>query len=57
VIRFCEGKTDPLSLWLQRLLKTKHKNKVVVALANKIARMAWAVLTTSENYNPVMVKK
>jgi transposase len=57
VIRFCEGKTDPLSIWLQRLLKTKHKNKVVVALANKIARMAWAVLTTGESYNPVMVKK
>jgi hypothetical protein len=45
------------SLWLQRLLKTKHKNEVVISLANKIARMAWAVLTTNENYNPVMVKK
>jgi len=26
-----------------------HKNKVIVALANKIARMVWAVLTRPGN--------
>jgi len=44
LIRWCEGKDDPLSLWLQKLLKTKPVCKVIVALANKLARIAWAVL-------------
>jgi len=50
VVRWCEGKSDPLSLWLQKLLKTKHKNRVVVALANKLARVAWAILAKNESY-------
>ena len=54
VVRHCEGKDDELSLWLKNLLKTKHKNKVTVALANKIVRMAWAILYKKEAYNPAM---
>lgn len=54
VVRWCEGKDDPLSVWLQQLLKTKHKNKVVVALANKLARIAWAVISRGEAYNPTL---
>lgn len=50
VVRWCEGKDDALSLWLQHLLKTKHKCKVIVALANKLARIAWAVLSTGGSY-------
>ena len=34
----------PLGGWLQGLLKRVHKNAVVVALANKLARIAWVVL-------------
>ena len=30
--------------WLRGLLERAHKNTVVVALANKLARIAWAVL-------------
>ena len=33
-----------LGRWLNRLVQRVHRNKAVVALANKIARMAWAVL-------------
>ena len=51
VIRWIEGKTDPLSLWVINLLATKPKCKVVVALANKLARIAWAVLFKGETYN------
>jgi transposase len=36
-----------LGRWLNRLVQRVHRNKAVVALANKIARMAWAVLTRS----------
>jgi len=30
--------------WIERLLQRRHYNVVVVALANKMARTAWAVL-------------
>lgn len=33
------------SKWIELLLERRHYNVVVVALANKIARTAWAVLT------------
>ena len=36
---------DRLGMWLDRLGARLHPNKVVVALANKIARIAWTVLT------------
>jgi transposase len=36
--------------WLARLLGRTHQNVVVVALANKLVRMAWAVLCKNERY-------
>ena len=51
VLRWCEGKNDALSIWLQKLLKTKPRCRVVVALANKLARIAWAVLAKREDYD------
>ncbi len=36
--------------WLRGLLGRAHKNKVVVALAGKLARIAWAVLRSGESY-------
>jgi transposase len=38
--------------WLAQLLGRTHQNKVVVALANKLVRTAWAVLRKNENYRP-----
>lgn len=38
-----------LGIWLDQLEQRMHKNKVIVALANKIARMVWAVLTRPGN--------
>jgi transposase len=44
-----------LSLWLAQLLACKHQNVVVVALANKMVRIAWAVLCKNESYRaPVL---
>jgi transposase len=34
----------PLGSWLRGLLARAHGNKVVVALASKLARIAWALL-------------
>jgi len=41
--------------WLAQLLARTHQNVVVVALANKLVRMAWAVLCKNECYRaPVL---
>jgi transposase len=39
-----------LSSWLGQLLARAHQNVVIVALANKMVRMAWAVLCKNERY-------
>lgn len=36
--------------WLTKLLATKPVRLVTVALANKMARIAWAVLCRGETY-------
>jgi transposase len=37
---------DRLGVWLNRLQSRMHNNKAIVALAAKVARIAWVVLTT-----------
>ena len=39
-----------LSCWLSQLMARTHQNVAVVALANKLLRMAWAVLCKNETY-------
>ena len=46
-----KGKTDPLSRWINALLERRHANVVIVALANKTARMAWALLRHDREYD------
>jgi transposase len=41
-----------LSMWLANLVSRKRKQVATVALANKMARMAWAELTKGEAYRP-----
>jgi len=36
--------------WLDRLQARSPQNVAVVGMANKMARMAWAVLTRDQNY-------
>jgi len=50
VLRFVDRRSDRQSLWLKQLLTRRHKNVVVVALANKLARVAWAVLAQRQAY-------
>ena len=39
-----------LGRWLRGLLERAHRNVVTVALANKLARIAWAVLARDRRY-------
>jgi transposase len=41
----------PLGGWLRGLLARVHKNAAVVALANKLARIAWVVLRRGETFD------
>lgn len=50
VVRFTEKKVDR-DTWVQRLLKRRNKNVVAVALANKNARIIWALLRRNESYH------
>ena len=43
--RISTGRSDRLGGWLDALQSRMHVNKVTVALAAKIARMAWAIIT------------
>jgi transposase len=50
VIRFARNKPTALTSWVNRLLDKKPARLVSVALANKMARIAWAVMVREENY-------
>jgi transposase len=43
----------PIGAWLDALDARAHKNVVIVAMANKLARIAWAVLSSGNEYRPV----
>jgi transposase len=43
-----DRKRHPLGAWITSLEQRMHRNKVIVALANKIARVAWKILIKPE---------
>jgi transposase len=47
VIRSKRAKQDP---WLAKLLASKPRKVAAVALANKMARIGWALMLRQENY-------
>lgn len=49
-IRFARTKISALAAWINALLARKPAKLVAVALANKMARIAWAVLARREAY-------
>ena len=44
-----------LGPWLEKLMARKHHNVAAIALANKLARTAWAVLAKGEQYRPALL--
>ena len=51
VVRIAERNAQVES-WIKRLLERRHKNVAAVALANKNARIIWALLTYDRDYEP-----
>lgn len=52
VLQYAANKEDALSRWVMRI-KAKHgHNKAVVALANKLVRIAWVIVARGERYQP-----
>lgn len=50
VVSRAKHKHDPLSRWINRVRAERGFNKAVVAMANKMARMGWAVLHHQTEY-------
>jgi transposase len=50
VLQHSTKQASGLSVWLTQLSARTHPNVVAVALANKLARIAWAVLAKDEPY-------
>ena len=46
-------KDDHLSRWINRIRKERGWNKAVIAVANKMARMGWAILRHKTSYRPL----
>ena len=52
VIRTAKHKEDRLSQWVTALAQRSHPNVAAAALANKTARIAWAMLRKGTDYQP-----
>jgi transposase len=52
VVRYAEKKTDSRSRWINGIKARRGANAAAVALANKNARILWALLSKGEAYRP-----
>ena len=52
VIQYAKPGRPGVSAWLLKLLERKPRKVAAVALANKMARIVWAMLTSGEAYRP-----
>ena len=52
VVARAKHKDDRLSRWVTGIAMRRHPNVAAVALANKTARMAWAMLRNETDYDP-----
>ncbi len=52
VVTHAKHRDDRLSRWVTGIAKRRHPNVAAVALANKTARIAWAMLRNESDYDP-----
>lgn len=57
VVNTCENKTDGRNLWITNKKHRCGYNKAAVAVANKNARIIWAILATGECYRKSTTKE
>lgn len=50
VVRWASRKGAPDGSWLHRMLARKLRMPIAIALANKMARSIWAMLTRNEDF-------
>jgi len=50
VVNHAHKKEDALSVWVTQLVARRGRNKATVALANKLARIGWAIITSGKPY-------
>lgn len=50
VLQHIQDRTDALGEWTRNMLCRRHSNVVACALANKMARIAWAILAKGTHY-------
>ena len=57
VMRHLKPQAGPMQEWLERLVKRRHHNIAAVALANKNARIVWALLAHDRDYHSGYVSR
>jgi transposase len=53
VIRYASRGDDRLSRWARQLIERRGKHKAAIAVANKLARIIWAISYHQTEYKPV----
>lgn len=53
IIRHSDKSTDRLSIWVNKLIQRRGKQIAAVALANKLARVSWAMLYKQQDFKAV----
>ena len=51
VLRWVDRRDDPMSRWLLSLRARRGEARAIVALANKLARIGWAVLRGDKDFD------
>jgi transposase len=51
-MKHIERRTDAIGRWVCAMLARRHSNVVACALANKLARIAWAMLARGTHFDP-----
>lgn len=54
VVRVAAGRCDPFSRWVNALRERRGVNRTIVAVANKNARIIWAMLRQDSEFQPVV---
>jgi hypothetical protein len=52
MIQMARRRADALMLWVMRIAGNRQPNAAAVALANKTARIAWAMITRETDDQP-----